>query len=126
MEPPWSRALSNSAVDCRVLWNQLPELVKDYRPRALSFTRVSLTRALKASSCMRQRAAPSRLSETAVGSEKGAETRPSRFRWLPQVLVFARIGGTGAFSPVREQRPVQPQNRVLVCAARTLNAADSE
>ena len=26
---PWSRALSNSAVDRRVLWNQLPELVKD-------------------------------------------------------------------------------------------------
>ena len=25
----WSRALSNSAVDRRVLWNQLPELVKD-------------------------------------------------------------------------------------------------
>ena len=26
----WSRALSNSAVACRVLWNQLPEFVKDY------------------------------------------------------------------------------------------------
>ena len=25
----WSRALSNSAIECRVLWNQLPELGKD-------------------------------------------------------------------------------------------------
>ena len=30
MHGPWSRALNNSAVDRRVLWNQLPELVKDY------------------------------------------------------------------------------------------------
>ena len=28
---PWSRALNNSAVECRVLWNQLPEFVKDWR-----------------------------------------------------------------------------------------------
>ena len=27
---PWSRALNNSAVECRVLWNQLLELGKDY------------------------------------------------------------------------------------------------
>ena len=26
---PWSRALNNSAIACRVLWNQLPELGKD-------------------------------------------------------------------------------------------------
>ena len=25
----WSRALNNSAVECRVLWNQLPDLIKD-------------------------------------------------------------------------------------------------
>ena len=30
MHGPWSRALNNSAVECRVLWNQLPEFVKDY------------------------------------------------------------------------------------------------
>ena len=30
MHAPWSRALNNSAVECRVLWNQLLESVKDY------------------------------------------------------------------------------------------------
>ena len=29
MRGPWSRALNSSAVECRVLWNQLPEFVKD-------------------------------------------------------------------------------------------------
>ena len=30
MRGSMERALNNSAVECRVLWNQLPELVKDY------------------------------------------------------------------------------------------------
>ena len=33
MSAPWSRALSNSAIDRRVPWKQLPEFVNDYAAR---------------------------------------------------------------------------------------------
>ena len=39
MRGSMERALNNSAVECRVLWNQLPELVKDY-PRATENSKI--------------------------------------------------------------------------------------